>query len=115
VRLDHDQLVELAGLVAEHLRACEAPKPAALVSARELASLLGCDRSWVYAHQRELGRLRLGNGSKGRLRFDPERARQALATVAEPAPAATPRPRARRRASTTTAGSVLRSRPRSWA
>jgi hypothetical protein len=27
-------------------------------------------RSWVYAHQRELGAMRLGTGPRARLRFD---------------------------------------------
>jgi hypothetical protein len=112
VRIDHDQLVELAALVAEHLRADEAPTANGLTDAAGLAKELGVARSFVYAHKDALGGVRLG-GPRGRLRFDVAKARGALATVPEPAPAATPRPRARRRASQT--GSVLRSRPRSWA
>jgi hypothetical protein len=50
-----------------------------LVDAATLAAELGVDRSWVYAHRDELGAVRLGAGSKPRLRFDPEAAREVLA------------------------------------
>jgi hypothetical protein len=41
-----------------------------LVDAATLASELGVDRSWVYSHSGELGAIKLGTGSKPRLRFD---------------------------------------------
>jgi hypothetical protein len=50
-----------------------------LVDAATLAGELGVDRSWVYAHRDELGVVRLGSGSKPRLRFDVQVARAALA------------------------------------
>lgn len=70
-----------------------------LVDAAALAEELGVDRSWVYAHRRELGALELGHGPKPRLRFDLERAWSVLAGAAEHAPeAARPAPsRSRRR------------------
>ena len=43
-----------------------------LVDAAELAKRLGVDRSWVYTHAIELGAIRLGGGSRPRLRFDPQ-------------------------------------------
>lgn len=58
------------------------PSPASrerLVSAGELALMLGCSRKFIYAHSDDLGVLRLGGGPKARLRFDPVAARAALA------------------------------------
>jgi hypothetical protein len=70
----------LAPRVAELLRR---PEPAGeLVDAQTLAGLLGVDRSYVYAHADELGAVRLGGGSKPRLRFDLEAAREAMARYA---------------------------------
>lgn len=43
-----------------------------LVDAAELARRFGIERSWVYTHAIELGAVKLGNGAKPRLRFDPE-------------------------------------------
>ena len=65
-----------------------------LVTAAELARLLGVGRSFVYDHAAELGAVRLGAGPKARLRFDPDEAvarmRKKKAKPARPAPA--PRP-----------------------
>lgn len=36
----------------------------------DIAALYGVSRSWVYAHQRELGAMRLGSGPRPRLRFN---------------------------------------------
>lgn len=41
-----------------------------LIDAGEVSRILGCERSWVYEHQAELGVVHLGNGSKPRLRFE---------------------------------------------
>ncbi|MGH2973728.1 MAG: hypothetical protein ACRDLL_02525 [Solirubrobacterales bacterium] len=43
-----------------------------LVDAAELARRLGIERSWVYSHAIELGVVKLGGGTKPRLRFDPK-------------------------------------------
>lgn len=43
---------------------------AGLVSASAVATELGCSRSWVYEHASELSAVRLGDGPRGRLRFD---------------------------------------------
>lgn len=53
-----------------------------LVDAKTVAEALGVDRSYVYAHADELGAIRLGGGSKPRLRFDLETAREAFACYA---------------------------------
>lgn len=58
-----------------------------LVDAATLASELGVDRSWVYAHRDELGAVRLGSGSKPRLRFNVQVARAALARARNEPPA----------------------------
>jgi hypothetical protein len=50
----------------------------ALVDARQLALDLGVSLDYVYAHATELGAMRLGSGPKARIRFDLDRARQAL-------------------------------------
>ena len=49
-----------------------------LVDARDLAEELGVSIDYVYAHAGELGAMRLGSGPKARIRFDLDRARQAL-------------------------------------
>ena len=65
-----------AARLAEIVRA--APGTFALVDARQLARELGVSLDYVYAHASELGAMRLGTGPKARIRFDLDRARQAL-------------------------------------
>jgi hypothetical protein len=50
----------------------------ALLDARGLAAELGVSVDYVYRHQTELGAMPLGDGPKARLKFDLNRARQAL-------------------------------------
>ena len=68
-----------------------------LVDAAELARRFGIERSSVYTHAIELGAVKLGNGAKPRLRFDPEVAERVLRKVDE-APAADPPARSGKRA-----------------
>lgn len=73
----------------------------ALVDAATVARSLGVSRETVYAHAEELGAVRVGAGTRPRLRFDLERARSAWAssTRAIPPPAGrTARRRGRREA-----------------
>src|SRR4051794_26213047 len=56
-------------------RAGEAP---ALLTAAQVARRFGVARSWVYAHADELGVVRLGDGPRPRLRFDPAVVAQVL-------------------------------------
>ena len=42
----------------------------ACLTVSQVASRYRVSRSWVYAHQRELGAMRLGEGPRARLRFD---------------------------------------------
>jgi hypothetical protein len=44
----------------------------------QVAARYRVSRSWVYAHQRELGALRLGQGPRARLRFDPKLVAEAI-------------------------------------
>jgi hypothetical protein len=124
IALAPDQLEELAGLIADRLRADRALARGGLVDVHELAALLGVSRSWVYQHATELGAVRLGSGSRPRLRFDPEAARAASVCVrsgmshedsANVDGASAPSPRPRRRRSPNGApkpGSILGVRPR---
>jgi len=91
------------------------------MDAARLAAELGVTRSWVYEHRDELGAVRLGTGTKPRLRFDLNTARRALFQRGEKAlpsselargELATTRRAIGQRRRTTAAGSVLASRPR---
>jgi len=53
-----------------------------LVDAATLAIELGVERSWVYEHAVALQPIRLGDGPKARLRFDPQVVRKLLAADA---------------------------------
>jgi hypothetical protein len=54
-----------------------------LVDAVELARRFRIERSWVYSHAIQLGAVKLGNGSKPRLRFDPRIAAKVLRKAGE--------------------------------
>ncbi len=60
-------LAALADAVVERLADHQAPR---YVDAGAVAKYLHIDRDWVYAHQADLGAVRLGNGERARLRFD---------------------------------------------
>ncbi len=75
--LDVEEIEAVAEHIAE-LVASTRPR-VGLVDARELAEELGVARDWVYANAERLGGVRLGNGPRARLRFDVEKAREALA------------------------------------
>lgn len=68
---DGIHLPELAREVAALLRHDSAAPAERLLTAKEVAELFNVDRGWVYAHARELGVIRIGGGSRPRLRFDP--------------------------------------------
>jgi hypothetical protein len=71
----------IAERVAELLRDDDAPTAHRLVSAAEVARELDVGRQWVYEHAEQLGARRLGDGPRGRLRFDLETARAASACL----------------------------------
>jgi hypothetical protein len=54
------------------------PAEGRLLSATEVAQWWGVRRAWVYAHAAELGAVRIGEGERPRLRFDPERVAKRL-------------------------------------
>ena len=92
--LDADDFVEAVALrVVEMLET--RTRRTRFVTASELARELSIDRDWVYAHAAELGAVRLGEGPRGRLRFDLDRAADALARRASGT--STPVPSAKRR------------------
>jgi hypothetical protein len=78
VQLDPESIEAVARRVAELLRG---EKPAAageLLTAADVARRHGISRDWIYANAVQLGAVRLGNGPRPRLRFDPERVAAAL-------------------------------------
>jgi hypothetical protein len=75
----------VAARVVELLEHQERRSARGLATAADVAEQLGVHKSWVYAHADELGAIRLGEGEKARLRFDPERVARAVgATPSEP-------------------------------
>jgi hypothetical protein len=52
---------------------------ARLVSASKIAAMFDVKASWVYDNAKRLGVVKLGDGPKPRLRFDPEHVRRVLA------------------------------------
>jgi hypothetical protein len=79
--LDAASVEAVARRVVELLRTeSRSPRACRLVDAATLAAELGVERSWVYAHRAELGAIQLGAGSKPRLRFDVDIARELLAS-----------------------------------
>jgi hypothetical protein len=79
--LPPDTIEAIAQRVAELLEEARVPRAAGspLVDAGALARQLGLTRAWVYEHAKELGAIRLGDGPRARLRFNPELAAEALA------------------------------------
>lgn len=65
----------VARRVAELLH--DEPPRARLVDAAALAAALGVSRETVYAHAKQLGGQRVGDGPRGRLRFDLDQALEA--------------------------------------
>jgi len=84
VRLEREQLEQLADLVAERLAGAGRVLASRLVDAKEVARWLNVEPDFVYANAVALGARRLGDGPKARLRFDlrevDERARRLAAT-----------------------------------
>ena len=70
IKLDPETVEVIARRVIALLERGEAAQ-LELLDAAELARRLGVDRSWIYNHAVELGAIRLGEGARPRLRFDP--------------------------------------------
>ena len=58
--------------------------PPDLLTVAEVAARLRMSPKWVYAHQRRLGVIKLGDGPKARLRFDPRAVEELRQADAEP-------------------------------
>jgi hypothetical protein len=56
----------------------------AYLTVSQVAARYRVSRSWVYAHQRELGAIRLGQGPRARLRFDAAVVAEAIAAFDRP-------------------------------
>lgn len=80
----------------------QAAGESALLTVAEVAARLNVSKSWVYAHKRDLGAIRLGTGPKARLRFDPravlsELQQRKASERSNPSGSIEPRKRTRRR------------------
>jgi hypothetical protein len=56
-----------------------APKRQEYLTASEVSKTYRVHRGWVYEHAHELGAIRIGDGERPRLRFDPEQVARRLA------------------------------------
>jgi hypothetical protein len=65
------ELLEGSRARADAARPATEPGNACL-TVSQVAARYRVSRSWVYAHQRELGAMRLGDGPRARLRFEPK-------------------------------------------
>jgi hypothetical protein len=72
------ELLEGSRALADAARPATEPGSACL-TVSQVAARYHVSRSWAYAHQRELGAMRLGDGPRARLRFDPKVVADAIA------------------------------------
>jgi hypothetical protein len=68
--LDRATILAVANQVAALLRRDD-DGDGTMLTAAQVARRFNVERSWVYAHAEELGVVRLGDGPRPRLRFDP--------------------------------------------
>jgi hypothetical protein len=94
--LDRQDIEVLAVRVVELLRESDPQRnddePTDLIDAAAVARRLGISRATVYAKADQLGAIRLGNGKRARLRFDPARLPAPMPAQSNPSP----QPRVRR-------------------
>ena len=90
IKLDPQTIEAIAGRVVMLLEKRHLGGGPELVDAIELARRFGIERSWVYSHAIELGAVKLGNGAKPRLRFDPAVAARVLQKTDETSAAVPP-------------------------
>ena len=83
--LGPEDVEAIAVRVAEVLEERGLTRPAAprLLSAKEAAARLGVTEDWVRRHREQLGAVRLGDGPRGRLRFDPGAVEASMNAVSE--------------------------------
>ena len=85
--------IRVIELLQEHTRHLQHPE--SLIDVIELARRTGLSRTWIYEHARELGAIRLGDGPRARLRFNPDTVKRLLER--EPPPRVEPTPARQRR------------------
>jgi hypothetical protein len=84
VRLDAATIETLASRIAALLsplptvQRAERIPSGRLLSAAEVSAWCGVSRGWVYQHATKLGAVRIGDGERPRLRFDPDRVAEHL-------------------------------------
>jgi hypothetical protein len=89
-------LVDAIAARLHELLRLDAHPSGTLVDAQTLAVRLGVSRAYVYRHRRELGGVKIGGGTKPRVRFDLATALQAHGRVViKPQPARAPTVRRR--------------------
>jgi hypothetical protein len=107
-RLHPDDVHAIARAVVELLREEPPTRTPRLLDASQVADMLGLSRDAVYARADELGAVRLGDGPKARLRFDPAKVAAALdafdGSKRSERPTPAPQRASRRRTSGATAG-----------
>ena len=81
VRLDADSIDAIAKRVADILRSEALPTREQLITATDVAARFGVSRTWVYDNAERLGAIRLGTGSKARLRFDSKRVNELVLSL----------------------------------
>lgn len=94
IQLDEASIEAVAARVADLLRGED--MSAELVDAGEVARRFNVSRDFVYGHADDLGAVRLGDGPRARLRFDPATVAERLSAPAH-SPARPRRERQRRR------------------
>jgi hypothetical protein len=100
VHLDSESVEAVARRVVELLTGDTA---SGLIDAAELARRMGVSRDWIYRNRERLGAVRVGDGKRARLRFNPAIAcSQGKRSPVEEAPAQREKPRGRPRARTGT-------------
>jgi hypothetical protein len=99
----------VAELISDRVR-----EPFRLIDTHTLARMLAVSEEWVREHAAELGAIRVGDGPKGALRFDPARVRAALDRRRIGQPKAKPRRRPGRRRSLGVAPAAVPADVKDW-
>jgi hypothetical protein len=105
----------MSGALVREAGTATAADPPDLLTVAEVAERLKMSPKWVYAHQRRLGVIKLGDGPKARLRFDPRAVEELRQPDAGPDPIAAPpssRPGRREAAGASSRGHCLLWTPR---
>lgn len=79
VQLDPECIEAIAQRVAELVRE---PETVQFIDAEEVAHRFSVSRDWVYEHADELGAVRVGDGSRPRIRFDVQKVSERFGSLA---------------------------------